>query len=390
MNPKPRHLASMLTLVTILSVLALTPASFSAEPTVTSSVRADGVTEVSIRCKDGEALKTYEVNLSKHHSPATKKTPALKTWESFKFGAFVCFNSNQFTGKELCRTGDPKLYNPANLDVGNWIDVIRAAEMRYAVLTTRHTSGFLLWDSPTTDHDVGSSGNTTDVVKEFCDECRKRDIAPGLYYCMWGGKWNENPNARAIILAQLYELAANYGEIPYFWIDMMNWAPKDLPVQEVYDLLKNLQPNSIVIMNQHIQDGTNIKYFPTDILNGEVKLPPTTGHKPYREVNGKRYYLPLEFEPVSQSMKGKSVAKTFCGPGCWFTYGAGRSFPASTPFPPDELCEWIKQAYDRGASNVLLSLAPDHSGSMREEDANQLKQLGNLLKEDLKKLRSNR
>ena len=26
---------------------------------------------------------------------------------------------------------------------------------------------------------------------------------------MWGGKWNKNPNARAIIFAQLYEPAAN-------------------------------------------------------------------------------------------------------------------------------------------------------------------------------------
>ena len=86
---------------------------------------------------------------------------------------------------------------------------------------------------------------------------------------MWGGWWNNNPNARAIILAQLYELATNYGKIPYFWIDMMNWAPKDLPTQEVYDLLKSINPETIVIMNQHVQDGTKINYFPTDILNGE-------------------------------------------------------------------------------------------------------------------------
>ena len=171
---------------------------------------------------------------------------------------------------------------------------------------------------------------------------------------------------------------------------MMNWAPKDLPAQEVYDLLKNLQPDTIVILNQHIQDGSKIRYFPTDILNGEVKLPPATGHQPFREVGGKKYYLPFEFEPVSQGTKGKSVAKTPSGPGCWFTYGAGRSFPASFPLPVEGLYEWIKMAYERGAGNVLLSLAPDHSGSMREEDVQQLKQLGKLLKGELKKIRSNR
>jgi hypothetical protein len=198
---------------------------------------------------------------------------------------------------------------------------------------------------------------------------------------MWGGSWHKNPNARAIILAQLHELAANYGEIPYFWIDMMNWAPKNLPAQEVYDLLKNLQPGTIVIMNQHIQDGTSIKYFPTDILNGEVKLPPAAGHEAFRTVAGKKYYLPFEFEPVSQGMQGKSVAKTPCGPGCWFTHGAGRSFPASTPFPPGDLYKWIDKAYDRGTSNVLLSCAPDHTGRMRKEDARQLLELGQMLKD---------
>jgi hypothetical protein len=51
-----------------------------------------------------------------------------------------------------------------------------------------------------------------------------------------------------------------------------------------------------------------------------------------------------------------------------------------------ELYKWIKQAYDRGASNVLLSLAPDYTVSMRKDDVKQLKQLGEMLKADLKKL----
>ena len=100
--------------------------------------------------------------------------------------------------------------------------------MKYAVLTTRHASGFLLWDSATTDFDVASSGNTTDVCREFVNECRKQGLVPAFYYCLWGGKWKPDPNARAVILAQLYELATEYGEIPYFWLDMMNWAPPDL------------------------------------------------------------------------------------------------------------------------------------------------------------------
>jgi hypothetical protein len=202
---------------------------------------------------------------------------------------------------------------------------------------------------------------------------------------MWGNNWDKNPNARAIILAQLYELATNYGKIPYFWIDMMNWAPKDLPPQEVYDMLKSINPDAIVIMNQHVQDGTEIKYFPTDILNGEIKTPPEQGHQAFRKVEDKTYYLPFEFEPTSQAWTGRSYAKTHLGMASWFTYGPGKSFPESTPLPAEGLYKWIKKAYARGASNVLLSLAPDYTGSMREEDVKQLKQLGELLKGELKK-----
>jgi len=370
-----------LTAATVFALSGLTSWPANAEVSITSHSTERGLTEIRIRSEDGDILRTYEVNLSKHHAPAKEKTAALKKWESYKFGGFVCFNTNQFTGKEHCRAADPKIYNPTRLNVSTWVDAMKAAGMRYAVLTARHTSGFLLWDSPTTNHDVVASANKTDVVKAFTKECRKQGIAPGLYYCMWGGTWQKDPNARNVILAQLYELAANYGEIPYFWIDMLNWSPKDLPVQQVYDLLKNLQPDTIVIMNQHIQDGTTIRYFPTDILNGEVKLPPKAGHQPFREVGGKRYYLPFEFEPVSQGRKeAPSVAKTPMGPGSWFTYGDGRAFPASRPLPSEVLCDWIRQAYDRGASNVLLSLAPDYSGSMREEDVEQLRRLGTLLR----------
>ena len=211
-------------------------------------------------------------------------------------GAFVCFNTNQFTGQELCQNHDAKIYNPRRLDVAGWIAAFKAAGMKYAVLTTRHTSGFLLWDSPTTNFDVAASGNTTDVCREFVKECRRQGLAPAFYYCLWGGKdWNLQPNARALILAQLYELATNYGEIPYFWLDMKNWAPPDLTTQELYDELKTLQPNCVVEFNQHVQDGSNIACFPTDVIDGEMTPPPAPSHNPLRTINGQKYYLPFDY-----------------------------------------------------------------------------------------------
>jgi len=143
----------------------------------------------------------------------------------------------------------------------------------------------------------------------------------------------------------------------------------------VYDLLKSIQPDCIIILNQHIQDGSKITYFPTDVMNGENLLPPAEGHQKERMVDGVKYYLPMECELVSQSWdKGNSGA-----PGSWFTYGAGLKVPASAPKPAEQLVKHFTAAYRLGASNVLLSFAPDHSGMYRPEDCAMILELKKAL-----------
>ncbi len=379
----PQAFVAVMRCIVLSAVLLMVAQEPLAEPVVKES-REGGASVIRIRSTDG-AEKVFRIDLSQRHAPVSEQNALLKRWESYRFGAFVCFNTNQFSGIELCKASDPKVYNPEHLDVAGWVSTFKEAGMKYAVLTTRHTSGFLLWDSVTTDVDVASSGNTRDVCREFVQECRKQGLAPAFYYCLWGGKWQPAANARAIILAQLYELATEYGEIPCFWLDMKNWAPPDLGSQEIYDTLKTLQPNAVVMFNQHVQDGTKINYFPTDIVNGELVPPPATGHDPLRTVAGKTYHLPFEYSLVSQSRKGGYKYDPL-GPSCWFTYGQGQDFPPSRPFPAEALAKQIQLGWKRGAANVLLATAPDHSGRMRPEDVEQLRQLGRILREEEKGL----
>jgi hypothetical protein len=182
-----------------------------------------------------------------------------------------------------------------------------------------------------------------------------------------------------VILAQLHELATKNGRIPYFWIDMGNWKPPDLSIQEIYDSLKNVNPECIVIFNQHIQDGTKLHYFPTDVINGEMHQPPAGGHNPFRKVGGKTYYIPFEYEPCSQQRGAKEIGKWDYPGISWFTYGEGKGFKPSKPFAPTFLAQRIELARKRGASNVLISCAPDHTGIFRKEDVEQLVELRKLL-----------
>ena len=85
----------------------------SGEPVITE-IRENGTSVIRITSTNyGE--RVYRIDLSQRHSPATEKTDVLKKWESYRFGAFVCFNSNQFSGSEHCKITDPKVYAPSQL-----------------------------------------------------------------------------------------------------------------------------------------------------------------------------------------------------------------------------------------------------------------------------------
>lgn len=321
------------------------------------------------------------------HSPETQRTKSIEEWENLRFGAFVHFNDNTLIEQELSKNIDPGLFNPVGLDFDSMMSTFHEAGIKYAVLTTRHTSGFCLWDSKTTHFDVASSPYKKDVVRLFVDACLKHDIKPCFYYCLWGGKdWNPgdwNPQLKAelagttprkIILDQLSELAENYGDIYEFWLDMQLWADTTLSPQESYDLLKSKNPNTFVHFNQHVQDGSVIRYFPTDFLNGEERIPPVSGHNPSRSINNESYYLPFEYEITSQHCDHRSLGNGLMKGSVWFTYSDSQFYPV------DSLFNFIKQSYNRGGSTVLLSTAPDKTGFYRKADADSLIRLGNLIR----------
>ena len=368
-----------------LMILATSLAMAETGITIAEKRLPNGDSEIVVDNTISKVTKTYKITMSKHHYPATSADdPLVKKYKTWTFGAFLCYNSNQYSGTEFCSSKDPvKDFAPTDLDVKQWVRTFKDAGMTHAVLTVKHTGDFLLWDSGTSEIKVTNSSYKKDLVREYVDECRKANIIPGIYYCLWGNGWNPNPNARAIILAQLHELATNYGEMPYFWLDMPHctgWLAKDLSQQELYDSLKNINPHSVVMFNNTIQDGSTLKAFPTDVINGEMCSPPAGGHNPWRTVNGTKHYIPFEYEPCSQQ-RGLHVLGQWDFPGAsWFTYGAGKGFAPSKSRSAEFLYKRIRTAKDRGASSILLSCAPDYTGSFRKDDIAQLVKLGKMLK----------
>ena len=72
-----------------------------------------------------------------------------------------------------------------NFDADKWADLIKKSGAKYSVFTTKHHDGVALFDTKYSDlSTVKKSPYKNDIVKEFTDAIRKRDIRVGMYYSL--------------------------------------------------------------------------------------------------------------------------------------------------------------------------------------------------------------
>jgi len=288
----------------------------------------------------------------------------LQEWEALGYGMFIHFGMSTFLGEELPDGKAPaSTYAPDALDVDQWVSVARDAGMKYAVLTAKHVAGHCLWPSAHTDYTVANSGNTTDVVGKFVEACQKREVLPGFYYCSWdnhnrfGSKTPSDPKDdfpsyttslyQTFQTAQITELLTRYGPISEVWIDIPGVLGRGYRTF-LYDHIAQLQPGTVIMMNSGISTGEtyDVDYaWTSDLIAIERRLPPETGHKKWRLIEGEEYYMPGEVcDPIGQH---------------WF-------FVENDPPRSDqELLDQYRACRARGV-NFLLDVPPDRRGLIPE------------------------
>ncbi len=298
----------------------------------------------------------------------------LEAWERLGLGIFLHFGMSTWDGKELSPGTEPATtYTPTELDVDSWVALAAEAGAKYAVLTSKHVSGFCLWPSEHTDYHVGNSGNKTDVVGAFCEACERHGLMAGLYYCSWDNHhtlgsltpsmtaWDDaftSAEYQEFQYRQLAELAARYPGVGEWWIDIPKVLPRHFR-DRIYRMLAAATPDAVTVMNNGIGNGTQFsvaRSWPTDVITIERYLPPSMdGHKKSREIEGRRFYLPGEVcDPAGRE---------------WF-------FSAEdTPRSDEELLGMYLVARSRGA-NLLLDVGPDTRGLIPERFADALRRLG--------------
>ena len=282
-----------------------------------------------------------------------------------RFGMFIHFNIPTFSEQDWADPQmSPEIFNPKRLDCNQWAEVASSANMQYACLTTKHHSGFCIWDTKTTDYNVMNSPLKRDVVKEYADAFRKKGLKIGLYYSILDthhnirAGWIKKENIE-FIKNQLTELLTNYGEISMLVIDGWDawWSRisyEDIPFKEIYNHIKSLQPNCLV--SEHNAG----KYPDSELFYTDIK---------HYEQNAGQF--------ISKATNNLPAASGYPINESWFWK---ESFPTDSVKSAEYLVYNNLKPLNEAHCNFILNAAPNRDGLIDDNAVAEFKKIGELWK----------
>jgi len=241
----------------------------------------------------------------------TNRDERLEDWRDARFGCFIHWGASSSLGStwkgkayrgygehiqrmakipcEEYRRDVVGKFNPTEFDADAWAKTIKAAGMRYVIITAKHHDGFAMFDSDVSDYNiVDATPFGRDPMAELKAACDKNGLKFGFYYSHafdWGepngpgNDWDyENPGGDKHLFAsrntkwfdehpelaprirkyvdeksipQVKELIAKY-DPDFLWFD----TPHKLPPEENLRILKaarTAKPN--IVINSRVVSG---------------------------------------------------------------------------------------------------------------------------------------
>jgi|UPI00054F530F alpha-L-fucosidase len=149
----------------------------------------------------------------------------------------------------------PKTFDPTRFDPAEWARLAKLAGARYVVFTTKHHSGFAMYDTKTTPFNIMNTPFHRDVTAEILKAFKAEGIAPGVYFSPDDFYWlhkhgktiqrgiedvqpSHNPGLLDYDSAQLRELLTNYGPVDVLFFDG--------EATSLRQLAWKLQPNIVI------------------------------------------------------------------------------------------------------------------------------------------------
>jgi len=305
-------------------------------------------------------------NANAQQKAATKPLPELQQdFVDLGLGMFIHYGMPTFMDQDWSDPDAPlSLFKSPKLDANQWAKAAKSANMTYGCLTTKHHSGFPIWNTKTTSYNIMNTSLKRDVVKEYADAFRQNGLKVMLYYSILDTHHGIRPNQITserikMIKDQITELLTNYGEITALVIDGWDapWSRisyDDVPFEDIYYLIKSLQPNCLVM-------DLNAAKYPTDALF-------YTDIKSYEQGAGQFI-----------SKENNRLPALACLPlqENWFWK---TSFPTTPVKDVQELVYKFIVPYNEAYCNFILNVAPNKDGLIDENALTALKDIGQLYK----------
>jgi len=296
----------------------------------------------------------------------------MKWFHRARFGMFIHWGLYSLTGRgewtfflERMNLRDyEKLadkFKPSRFNADAWAAAAADAGMKYIVLTTRHHDGFCLWDSQVSDFTAPKTAARRDFVAEYVKACRKAGLKIGFYYSLldwrFPGYWEPDKypdSARALVQQahdQVRELLTNYGKIDVLWYDG-GWLRNTFPPQtdlmipfwrakKLNAMARELQPHILINNRSGTQEDLD---------------------------------TPEQHVTASQPGRGWESCMTI---GDHVGWGYVRHNPNFKTVP--QLLQNLVTAA-AGGGNFLLNIGPKPDGSIRTEESDRLKQIGQWMR----------
>lgn len=178
-------------------------------------------------------------------------------WQKMEMNMFAHFGPNTFTGREWgLGTETEDVFNPTDLDCGQWTAIAKAAGFKGIIITGKHHDGFCLWPNPVCGHTVASSpwkDGKGDVLKELSEACAKDGLKFGVYISPWdrNDPTYGTPEYNEVYAKTLESALNGYGEVFEQWFDGANGEGPNGKKQE-YDwplfngTVRRLQPDAVI------------------------------------------------------------------------------------------------------------------------------------------------
>ncbi|HZY83078.1 MAG TPA: alpha-L-fucosidase [Cyclobacteriaceae bacterium] len=321
-------------------------------------------------------------------------TQAQLDWHDMKMNAFIHFTINTFTDREWGMGSEsPKEFNPTELNVDQWISVLKETGFKGVILTCKHHDGFCLWPSKFTDHDIENSpfmNGKGDIVKLVSDACKKNGLKFGVYLSPWDRNHKDYGKLEYITYYrnQLNELFDAYGPVFEMWFDGANGGDGyygganekrridgstyyDWPT--TLDLVRGKNPDIIFFSDA----GPGVRWVGNERgVAGETNWNNISTDTLYAGKAGIETLLNTGDENGTSWVPAETDVSIRKG---WFYHASEDSLVKS----PERLFEIYLSSVGRG-SVLLLNIPPDRRGLFHEEDVKSLRGFKELLDKEFK------